>query len=247
MSNPWSEFYEQIQEAKEKLGNPDPVWYRGLKLSAYELVPSLYRYSNGRAVERAIFEDFEAAGGRSWPNDAEEFPIDADWKALFFMQHYGIPTRLLDWTDSLPIAIAFAVLDRELDYREDGAVVVLDPLKLNKNGGQNELKRPDGSYRYKSVYWHHDPVTPEKPLAMATPKGYINDRMAGQRGTFVIYGEDQRPLDKISPDVVVRVTLPATAVEHANVYLSEVPVNDYEIYPDFEGFGKYIKRKHLRR
>jgi hypothetical protein len=41
---------------------------------------------------------------------APRFSIEQnnDWHTLVNMQHYGIPTRLLDWTSVLGVAVFFA-------------------------------------------------------------------------------------------------------------------------------------------
>ena len=43
-----------------------------------------------------------------------------NWDLYFLMQHYGAPTRLLDWTESALIALYFAVRDNPGYY--DSAV-----------------------------------------------------------------------------------------------------------------------------
>ncbi|MBX3359553.1 MAG: FRG domain-containing protein [Phycisphaeraceae bacterium] len=51
---------------------------------------------------------------------------------LSLMQHYGLPTRLLDWTGSLLTAMYFAVEDCSHDDK-DGAIWLLSPGKLNES------------------------------------------------------------------------------------------------------------------
>ena len=53
---------------------------------------------------------------------------------LTLMQHYGLPTRLLDWSESPLVALYFALSSDE-DAKADAAVWVLNPMKLNKKVG----------------------------------------------------------------------------------------------------------------
>src|SRR5690606_36926394 len=66
-----------------------------------------------------------------------------DWEWLFLMQHYGVPTRLLDWTDSPLVALFFAVYNVDRDDR-DASLWVLLPAALNRQTGWAELQDQAG-------------------------------------------------------------------------------------------------------
>ena len=234
----WAEFLEQIREARNDLGNPTAVWYRGHSRAYYKLTPSLLRNAAWVAKEQVLFDEYERSAARLLERRRN------DWELLIDMQHYGIPTRLLDWTDVLGISLAFALYDSRDDH-EDSAVYVMDPVRLNKKSGIDEIKRVpnDNEFNYKSCYWHGRPFKAVYPIAIDAP--FQNDRIAAQSGSFTIHGANPEPVEDQVPFCIRRILLPAAIKPEAREFLEYANLNPFSIYPDIVGMARHIARKHL--
>lgn len=238
VASTWPEFLAALQQARIEVGNPQEVWYRGHSRLRYILTPSLLRFPLGLAKEQDLFNDYARSASRLLP------PRSNDWDRLFDMQHYGVPTRLLDWTEVLGVAVAFALYDSRED-NEDSAVFVLNPVALNNKSGPAAIKQApaDPNFDYKAVYWHGNPFTPNYPIAFRPL--LQSDRLVAQHGTFTIHGSDPRPLDEQVPDCVRRIILSTAAKPGAREFLEYAALDPFRIYPDIVGMARHLVRKHL--
>jgi len=233
----WAEFLSQIREARAELGNSTP-WYRGHAQESYQLLPSLLRHPRGLEKERDLFNEYERSAAFIQGEGKSE------WQMLHDMQHYGIPTRLLDWTEVLGIAIAFALYDSG-DDNLDSAIFLLNPIALNTLSGVSGIRRPenDPNFGYKSIYWEGRPFYPNFPIAI--DGALHNSRLRSQNGTFTVHGLDSKPLDAQVPNCLRKVVLSAAVKPEAREFLEHANLNAFSIYPDIVGMARHIQRKHL--
>jgi hypothetical protein len=109
-------------------------WYRGHADLSWELIPKVQRSFTGSEEElfrkeRNLTNDFQMrASVLPMAKPRPKLDEDASWLTL--MQHYGLPTRLLDWTRSPLVALYFAVCE-ESNWSKDACIWVLNPGRLN--------------------------------------------------------------------------------------------------------------------
>jgi len=178
---------------------------------------------------------------------------DNAWEWYFLMQHYGAPTRLLDWTEDPQMGLYFAVKDSE--GLHDAAVWVVDAWRLNKQVvGEYEVVPPGSpglcvadSVRYRP--WLPDRFDAKrqlkKKLPVAVYPNQFDQRIAAQRSCFTVHGVLNKGLDKLfekSKRLLAKILVPGYAAERIREELEENGVDGATIYPDLEGLGKCVGR-----
>jgi len=234
----------------------DTRWYRGVGNAAYELRPSLFRHpaigtKKPLDLEQLLLIRFKQ---RSIPYLSQR--IDDDWELLFLMQHHGVPTRLLDWTENPYIALYFALTsctkDPKTDLFPDCRIWSLDPVAWNRSV-LDHISYTDGVLVASDERLNaHKPgvkenVFSKKPVAMYG--SYNSPRIVAQRGTFMVFGSDLHPMETvkintptITDNVLSKLVIPGDKVTAVIKSLTSIGYTDSVIFPDLDGLAREIKR-----
>lgn len=192
-------------------------------------------------------------------------PLNTCWRPLpliiggwyFLMQHYGAPTRLLDWTDSALVALFFALNSdsKTPEDSEDATVWMLDPWWLNKRVLRSEsillrnfadadkyLAEPYGSINDEG----NTIIGPTYPVAIDPP--FLARRLAVQRSHFTIFGSARDGLMRLVEEQdarVIQVKLARSALPQMRADLLTAGISDTTIYPDLRGLADELTRYHM--
>ncbi|WP_079222601.1 FRG domain-containing protein [Stenotrophomonas maltophilia] len=234
----WNAFLEAVRVAERELGGPQELWYRGHANPDWLLTPSLHRHNDWEQKEKLLFSEFTKTASRLFEKRG------SDWEILFDMQHYWVPTRLLDWSTVMGVAIAFILHSDQGDER-DGALFILDPVRLNRLSGRHDVINvpEDRDFQYQTIYWEHRPIRIERPLAIRP--GQQSDRIRAQKGVFTVHGTVGAGFEANAQDCFKKIVLPAAAKAEARDFLKWANLDEYTIYPDIVGMARHITRKIL--
>lgn len=255
MPNPQSVTIETLQDFTGFIdGLPDEHihWYRGCGKVAHKLVPTLYRHPQKRSIGDFLQLESDLL---SWFKDRSVLyqmrQLAGDWEYLFFMQHFRVPTRLLDWTENPFIALYFALTTDRHPPANRAAVWVLKPQLWNQSALETLSYGPRIPYSSDVELQSHQPRCPEehlRPSPVAMFGMYSSLRMAAQRGTFVIFGKETMPMedmytqDNFLVDSLVRLEIPAESRDSLLNCLLKIGITESVVLPDIEGLAMEARR-----
>lgn len=249
-----SGYVSVVEQLSRLWRHPEATWYlhpwfRGHRRSDWPLLPSVYRHQEREAgVGSEFFNEAELLDmfKRRAPRYLDHQPR-THWEWVSLMQHHGLPTRLLDWTESALVALHFAV--RESKGDEDAAVWALNPWWINKHVFREfTLFSADSS---KVDSWQSGsgvpPTLPNPPIAVWAP--HDGHRILAQRGAFTIHGDDRKGLDKLAAEMpsadhqLCKLTIPAVAIEGLRRELTLNGITESLIFPELDGLCRELKRR----
>lgn len=237
--NSWNDLLKSIKEYK--LGFPEKTefWFRGQSDSEYVLLPSLFRFSEGMNKEKEVFYTFKRLSQKIAFSHKEE------WELLIDMQHYYIPTRLLDWSENLGIAIYFAIYNHQSNDK-DISLYVLNPVELNKYSKKQGIPIvPDDNMglSYVTNYIKKEPFPPQYPIAIKS--NFINERVMAQRGMFTVHGDNLTAIEVLCPKAVKKFIISNKVIPEIKEFLEIANINEFTVFPDLQGLSYYIKNMLL--
>lgn len=198
--------------------------YRG-QAEDWPLVPSIGRVNvtvlDGLLeIEENIVKQLKRYGYPYFRNDISN---ETDW--LLHAQHFGLPTRLLDFTQNSLKALYFAVEDTKSE--KDGVVWGLDDF--------HDAEPPSLSKLTKVKFY--------------TPS-HINNRITAQESAFAVFPLRRNDLEIIPLEkqhqhhrFFLKIIIPSNAKKEIKEELGFLGINKMSIYPGIDGVVEKIKEE----
>lgn len=210
-------------------------WWRGQADSAWSLVPGLYR-KGFASKEHNINNRFRMMAKARHAN----CPTSGDPLAwLFLMQHYRLPTRLLDWSESPLVAVYFATV-AEVGDDTDAALWALSPTGLNLQQRKREAICMPGS---RDLRWlSNEAFVPNmdgpdsRILSVQTEQSDLRHMV--QQSVFTIHG-CSTPISDLpeANKYLARIRIPGKAKPTFRQVIALFGISRATLFPDLENLA----------
>lgn len=240
-------FQDYIDTVLEHDGNT--LGYRGVSNRDYKLVPSIGRVSKDdqmRAMssEQGMFFNFKKELVRFQK-------VASDIECAILAQHFGLPTRLLDWTTNPLVALHFAInsktdsdacvyllsflvesiSEEDVDYTSLFPNIIFD---IEVSGGN----RSPASFRQE----RHPEQNGPHPQYYALEPSSTTERIVAQKSFFTLHYDPFSPIEK---EVHGKLIIPHGLKSGMKEALDLFGITSYTLFPDIGGLAISLKQAYF--
>ena len=166
----------------------------------------------------------------------------------FIAQHYGMPTRLLDWTTNPLAALFFAVRNEKVT--KDGDLFVMDAPKLlpaHKKTGKDDkfpnhivgMRHPYTRDAIGESFWLETKF--QDRLILPIVPDNREGRIAQQSSCFTLHTHRSKPEPCGNP-TLARIKVEGKQKPDILNELRKLNINEFTIYSDLDHLSREIKR-----
>ena len=239
----------------------------------YQLLPGVFRekkMASGGTItqfsqlEFNILNDFISEACKY----VKDIPVDNVPAWLEVAQHFGVPTRLLDFTENPLVALYFACVDCPTD---DASVWIINEPAYNQKFHNIKWIVPakDSNIIIKQIVENQiinlgvQPKSVDNNRNIQFPwiykPNYYEERMNLQSSIFMIWGTRRSPIDAFVDEkdimsdenvdnqrngILAKIIIPSNKKSEVLEQLSLCGVNEKTIYPGLDGIGRYVREKY---
>jgi len=251
----WLELQERLfaDTWKQELGlHRSDYAFRGRDDARDDLATSLARLG-GDAVtlERHLLRNFRKYAGH------DAVPVDSEWNWLALGQHHGLPTRLLDWTNSPYVALHFATSHTH-EFDREGVVWMVDYVRAHELAPARLRACLE---REGAVLFTTEMLTSAAPglddlgalgedFAVFVEPPSFDDRIVNQYALFSLLSRPDASMDEWlaqQPELVRRLVIPAELKWEVRDKLDQANVTERVLFPGLDGLTRALTRHYAPR
>ncbi len=245
------------QDYREDLDrNRSSYLYRGMPDTSFKMETSLRRNCKHlqKILEPAILENFAKYAVIGEPTIAQSV-----WRQMILGQHYGLPTRLLDWTHSALVGLHFAVSETDMELMDDHDCMVWridmnemysllpDKYRAVVNRNQSTIFSVDMLGDITGKLEQYDEDMGNNAMIIIEPPS-INSRIVNQYSFFSLVPMEMDDIEEFldrRTENTVKYVIAKELRWRVRDMLDQLNMSERIVYPGLDGLSRWIARHYF--